>query len=495
MDEAKVKQLLDKLNDPNVSEIVKHTIRDGLEKAMQGGFKAAYESQLRYRARTDLNAFAEYVFGYTPQSHHREITKVLMDESKKEILLIAPPGAAKCFPKNTCIYQQNGEKISAEFVKVGEKILSLDPETLKTAYGKVLWKEHTGQKECFRIKTKSGYFVDVTADHRMYTFGGWKECRDITTDDFMVAPRVVPIPEKTTPLPDSEIKLLAYWIAKGARQKDGNVRFSNCHVDILEEWATSGLYFGRGSTPIKRNDKIIGASLIKNKKCNHPRTLFLKHGLDPSTCGAVDKFIPDAIFRLPQDQLALFLNRLFACDGSIHQVWKRNKTSQNSTISYVSVSRELVDHIRHLLLRFGIMCSIGESMGQYKLSDGTTKYTLMAYKLQITEGQMVHKFMDEIGIFTKDCRFTPELKEATRNSSLNSVSDRVPKEWRKDLTKSTHYYREHHDIHVDKPGETFRGKVATIAEIEDNESLLRLAQSDIRWDAVVSIKSISSKNT
>ena len=95
MDESKVQELLKKLDDPNINPIVKDTIREGLEQALKGGFKEAYQSQLRYRARTDLDAFAEYVFGYRPMPHHREITNVLQDDTKKKVLIIANPGSAK----------------------------------------------------------------------------------------------------------------------------------------------------------------------------------------------------------------------------------------------------------------------------------------------------------------------------------------------------------------------------------------------------------------
>lgn len=95
MDEKKVQELLKKLDDPNINPIVKDMIRDGLETALQGGFKAAYEAQLKLRARTDLDAFSEYVFGHRPMPHHREITRILQDPSKKEVLIIAPPGSAK----------------------------------------------------------------------------------------------------------------------------------------------------------------------------------------------------------------------------------------------------------------------------------------------------------------------------------------------------------------------------------------------------------------
>lgn len=95
MDESRVQELLKKLEDPSVSPLVKQTIEEGIRKAMTGGMKAAYESQLRFRARSDMNAFSEYVFGHVPTPHQREIIDVLQDESKAETLIIAPPGSAK----------------------------------------------------------------------------------------------------------------------------------------------------------------------------------------------------------------------------------------------------------------------------------------------------------------------------------------------------------------------------------------------------------------
>jgi len=95
VDESKVKELLEKLDDPNVSPVVKQTIKDGLERAMSSGFKAAYDSQLRYRARTDLECFCEYVFGFKVPPHQKEIIKILEDPNKREVLIVAPPGSAK----------------------------------------------------------------------------------------------------------------------------------------------------------------------------------------------------------------------------------------------------------------------------------------------------------------------------------------------------------------------------------------------------------------
>jgi predicted phage terminase large subunit-like protein len=93
--ESRVELMVSMLDDPAIGEGVKATIRDGLQQLAQGGFRQAYESQLTYNARTNLDAFAECVYELPPFPHHREITKVLQDDSKKRVLIIAPPGHAK----------------------------------------------------------------------------------------------------------------------------------------------------------------------------------------------------------------------------------------------------------------------------------------------------------------------------------------------------------------------------------------------------------------
>ena len=47
------------------------------------------------QARSDLAAFGEYVFGHHAAAHHARIIELLTDESKRNILIIAPHGHAK----------------------------------------------------------------------------------------------------------------------------------------------------------------------------------------------------------------------------------------------------------------------------------------------------------------------------------------------------------------------------------------------------------------
>ena len=63
-----------------------------------------------------------------------------------------------------------------------------------------------------------------------------------------------------------------------------------------------------------------------------------------------EKFVPDGVFDLPKQQIALFLRHLWATDGSVTV----NKNGRGGRVYYASTSRRLVDDVARLLLRFGI---------------------------------------------------------------------------------------------------------------------------------------------
>ena len=67
-----------------------------------------------------------------------------------------------------------------------------------------------------------------------------------------------------------------------------------------------------------------------------------------------EKSVPQPVFALPNDQIALFLGHLWATDGSVR--WDA-KVSQ-ARVYYASTSRQLVDDVASLLLRLGVFSRI-----------------------------------------------------------------------------------------------------------------------------------------
>ena len=120
------------------------------------------------------------------------------------------------------------------------------------------------------------------------------------------------------------------------------------HYRVVEENYTTKCTDFSG---IKRNEKgmFTKDSKIKCKK-RSIRILIEEHGLFGFK--SIEKVIPKAIMQLSKDKLAIFLNRLFSCDGSIY------KPHNNWESCYASSSEKLIRQVQHLLLRFGIVSKL-----------------------------------------------------------------------------------------------------------------------------------------
>lgn len=207
---------------------------------------------------------------------------------------------------------------------------------------------------------------------------------------------------------------------------------------------------------------------------------------------AFEKAIPSVVFTLPRSQIALFLSRLFACDGSVYLSQKKN------IISYCSVSKELIYGVQHLLLRFGILSKIRIKHIKYR----DTRRP--AYELEICSSEDVLRFCDEISIYGKEEKVNKakELSEK-RMQQNNFTKDTLPIEvwdvingYRKGVSWREIYRRLgiplSHNFHVGKRHPK-RATVLKIAEALNCEVLKDLATSDIFWDKVTSIEPMGPK--
>ncbi len=67
--------------------------------------------------------------------------------------------------------------------------------------------------------------------------------------------------------------------------------------------------------------------------------------------------IPDAVFRLPKSQVAMFLRQLWGVGGTV----TADEYTRSGRIAFASASRRLLDGIAALLLRFGIASVVDDS--------------------------------------------------------------------------------------------------------------------------------------
>jgi cellulose biosynthesis protein BcsQ len=236
----------------------------------------------------------------------------------------------------------DGRFISAQ--KIGEKFVS-------------------GEKETFTVTLHSGRTISATANHPLLTTDGWRNLEDIQVGETLAVPSRVPFPLEPKWMDAAELDLLAALLAGG-----GTIT-ANAATEL-------GLGFGhRENHPIEyglSGVTTVGASEdicecgcgIKEKattltatKEHEPtrhritsdhvlRRFRHEHGLDLTL--AKNKKMPEAVYRLPAEQLSRFLSVFWMYDGYV-------SVKGGGDVGATLASKELAKAFQHLLLRFGIL--------------------------------------------------------------------------------------------------------------------------------------------
>lgn len=200
---------------------------------------------------------------------------------------------------------------------------------------------------------------------------------------------------------------------------------------------------------------------------------------------AHEKRVPDVIFELPREQMAVFLNRAFTCDGSVYV-----QNGDQVGISYSTVSYALARDMQHLLLRFGILAKLRERQVKYQNTYRP------AFELRITHQQQVQQFLQEIGIYGKETAVQQALA-VSQSKQAKVILDTLPAEiWeiiaarKGELSWAALAQRMGrnvgHNFHVGKRGVS-RELLWEIATALQDDELKALATSDLYWDEIVAI--------
>ena len=113
---------------------------------------------------------------------------------------------------------------------------------------------------------------------------------------------------------------------------------------------------------------------------------------------ANNKRIPDAVWSLPDDQLADFLGKLWGTDGRVYPKKSRNTT--HWVLEYTTISKELAVGMQRLLTRFGVLASLRSRIPTY-VYNGEKRAGQRAYCLTISDKTGVERFAQHINLMDK----------------------------------------------------------------------------------------------
>lgn len=404
-----------------------------------------------------------------------------------------------CLPASARVLRADtgAESTLGELLESGEQPLvwSLD-ERMRMVARPMVKVFPSGRKEVFRLRLASGREVEATGNHPFLTVDGWIPLDRLTVGDRLATPRRVPEPAHTRRLPEAEIVMLAHMIGDGSCVRRQPVRYASIDEENLAAVTTAAEHFGvtavRDDYPAARVTTLrLPAPYRLTHGKRNPIAAWLD-GLGLFGLRSYEKFVPEPIFALPTDQVALFLRHLWATDGSVRWDAKGNQ----ARVYYASTSRRLVDDIAQLLLRLGVHGRIkqvrkpGYRPCWHLLVDGSENQTI---------------FLRDVGVHGARGVAAEQALVHLAPLTANTNVDTVPKEvWSKVRTLLATREMTHRQFSAAMNsrfcGSTMwkhspsRSRLARVAHVLQDADIEMLATNDVFWDRVVEITSLGEQD-
>ena len=300
----------------------------------------------------------EYIPDFIARKHGRQ--QVTYDLPEMEEYLKDTFGI--CVTGDTLVYDAiTGKRVRIDQLRyrVGEFYVQGVDENLKPQKAPVTYWVCNGEKPVFQVKLKNGATVKMTSNHRVLTENGWQEIGRLQPGDYIATPRRL-FAETTQQTDRQKLRVLAYLLADGSLSSSGaTAEFISKDQVLIEAFQESLSSFEnlkfRTLQQVRDVTRVMTAG--KNKKFYHETNSLVQFLRDwglktmKGGCRSGDKFIPEFVFGLDDDQIAFFLASYWDCDGYVGKKSCFIKT----------ISSSLARGIQTLLLRLGIYSNIYES--------------------------------------------------------------------------------------------------------------------------------------
>lgn len=277
----------------------------------------------------------------TPEGYLKaeEIFSLAKERGKKEAVAvegIAEEGEPYAYSVE--ILLPGEEKV--EYETVHGKVLAVADPVAVPAY---VWK--VGRKKVARVKTKEGYEITATLDHKLMTPEGWKEVGKLKEGDKILLPRFEVEEEFGSESIGEDLAFVLGWfIGDGYLNVNDKRAWFYFNAEKEEEIA------------VRIRDILVKHFGIKAELHRYGNQIKLgvrgeAYRWLENIVKNNEKRIPEIVYRLKPREIAAFLRGLFSADGYV---------DKDMAIRLTSKSRELLREVQDLLLLFGILSKIYE---------------------------------------------------------------------------------------------------------------------------------------
>jgi DNA polymerase III subunit alpha len=377
----------------------------------------------------------------------------------------------------------------------------------------VVW---NGVVQTYRLTTRTGRTITATANHPLRTFDGWKTIDQLAEGDQVATARSLTIRGKRQ-WQEHELVTLGWLLS------EGNVYHPTCLYFYSNDSKQSADFVKHASqfanTVARTSSRPDGWRIeVCLSTGNDMRfSALCSSGVGTAVaakrhtglrCGAFawakslgllgltakQKKVPDEVFELSEDQIALVIGRMWAGDGYIE------KAGQQSY--FATSSGRLAADMQMLLTRLGIVSRVTRKLFRYRpdqTNEGKTGYTvhLLDYESKL-------RFLQAVGrhIVGKEDAVSEAL-ERLNHGKYRTSGDLVPVPvsrmvavarierglpWRQLEKDSGVSMKEFCRVGASTKRGFHRATISRLSEYFASNELADVASSDIYWDEIASIE-------
>jgi intein/homing endonuclease len=320
-------------------------------------------------------------------------------------------GTGKCVALNERIMLADGRMAEASEL-IGRTFALLTYGQNGEQYPELAYGFDNGVQDVYRVTTESGRTIVRTGNHpllagvltRKYLHLKtglmepkeieWKNVDTLQEGDIVGVPVHLRVPASRS-RPVDEVKLAGYLLGDGGTvaqihftQQDGPAKDE--FIGIVENMGCKAALYGEFT---------IWVSGEEGERFERDRNRVLSLAREWGIYGkkATQKCFPSWVWELPDDQLALFLNRLFSCDGwAYSRIGGKGGRSGRNQIGISLASERMVRDVEWAMLRLGIPGRVRARTMRFNSKE------FPAWEWSIYRGPDIERFAEVVGIYGKE---------------------------------------------------------------------------------------------
>jgi intein/homing endonuclease len=326
--------------------------------------------------------------------------QTIYEIDSRKIVVLSGRQVAKCCPETAQVLRSDGRLSPMASLQVGDEVCTLTPQH-RLVPGRVVNTFALGPRRCLRLHTRMGHRLEVAATHPVKMLYGYVPAGELVVGSRIAAVRQAGMFTGRSDLSPAAVTALAYMIGDGSMGHNDNFGFINSNPLLVDDYLAACQVLGETRWRIydRKGSQSVRMSFAKDGAL---RRLIERVGLWAHT--SETKFVPEEVFQLDRERTALFLNRLWACDGTV------KVRAERYDVCYGSISERLIRGVQALLWKFGIPTSIRFHVP--KVYERTDK---RAWVLRVETQEGIRRFLREVGARGKSEQ-VPEPTVAENNN-------------------------------------------------------------------------------